>query len=804
MTLNPYDSQLEAVRQSVSELLAAAEPLHWEKFVFHADKLAYAGDWALLTTLVKRLMKDGKAYSHAFIYLLAALKSARGKPGWSEIVEVAELLQQHGEWRLLNELFDVSSRDDLPPRAYELQLMALRGIDGHLSVLRHDDVVGDKYQGKGLAVAIQCAAICSEIGDFGSVLTIPEPLDSPTANELIDWEILKAWAYENSVRPDDAHKAASLFKEIHRRTEELVDSDIDGYQSPHPEARINIAGAQRSMTVVRKFWSKRGYADALSKLRPRGDQPLAEWSDFLSEALKLPEPVRSHPYVGRMVAWGYFQLRQFDSALSEYRNAIRDGYSKYRIQFEQALVLLHMGRVNASIDLYEKALADARDLNTFRRNALLRVALRQLFDDVHQSPELGNISQGYTIPEYFKHEIALALAELTESCPKAAARIEQDFGVMCNYLDEVWPRKDLDSNSSIDSIEWKTTRVVGFPDPGAAWYGLFLPIIEYRGSRFTCTETMLTEGSDERIVTLEPASEQMKSLNRGPAASPSTRILYLSESAIRTLIPLRSELPVELTKSFGATPSDVALCLDKTEALRLSEELAGRSIERAFRRYNKFLNSAKSGPVDKVKIERTRTEVQLAFHAGCTKNTVYQAKLLYLCLSELLEERPANLVRTADDEISRCLPSDDEFHELSAAFKEKALVASLEQSTLVGNATAVSQLADLIIKRGQAVSNITDNSKRTLHAEWAAAELQLICTNSKDALGLQEELKRVQKSSAIYLEKDLRTIALGLDAAFYRSIDFSAMNRPKLDVFAFYKGGKSLDKQSYKWLAVSS
>jgi hypothetical protein len=802
MTLN--DSQLGAIRQSVSESLAATEPLHWEKLIFHADKLAYAGDWPLLTALVKRLAKDGKDYSHAFIYLLAALKSARGKPGWPEIAEVAELLQQRGEWHLLTELFDASSRHDLPPRAHELQLMALRGIDGHLSVLGHDGIVGDKYQGQSFGVSIQCAAICSEIGDFGGVLSMSEPPGTPSANELIDWEVLKAWAYENSVHPHEAHSAASLFKEIQRRTEELTDSDIAGYQSPHPEARLNIAGAQRSMMVVRKLWSKRGYADARSKLRPRDGQPLADWKDFLSEVLKLPESIRRDPYIARMVAWSYFQLRQFDSALSEYRNTIRDGYSKYRIQFEQALVLLHMGRVNASADLYEKALADAKELNAFRRNAVLRVALRQLFDDVHQSPEVVNESYGYTILEYFKREIGLALTELSKHCPEATARIEQDFRLMYNYLNEVWPEKDLDSKPSNDSIEWKATKIVGFPDPGAVSYGLFVPIFEYRGSRFTWTETALGEAADEQIVALEPATAEIKCLDHGPTASPATRILYLSESAIRMLVSSRSELPIEIAKSFPASLSDFAFCLDKTEAVRLSEELAARLIERAFRRYNKFLIAAKLGPIDKVKIEGTRAEVQLAFHAGCRKNTVYQAKLLYLCLSELLQERPANLVRTADDEVSRSLPSDDELHELSVAFKEKASLVPLEQSTLIGNATTVSELADLIIKRAQAVSKITDNGKRTLHAEWAAAELQLICTNSKDALGLQEELKRVQQSSAIYLEKDLRTIALGLDAAFYRSIDFSAMNRPKLDVFAFYKGGKSLDKQSYRWLSVSS
>ena len=693
------------------------------------------------------------------------------------ILTLAKELQKEQDWSQLIDLSQCLIKQKMEyPKLAALYVMALRATSGQLEAMRY---LGDRLSWlTDVTLWVQWAALLSELGDFGAVANLPQPSGYEKRNDTLDVVILLAWAHENLTGLNHTTLCKSLYRQALSDWRNLTEEELKSYVSPHPSARIGPHAGSRNIRDLNILWLQRGYGDAIAASGGEVELARAEWNQVIDRAASLSPEAQLDPYVQRMTAWCHFRLEQYDDALEIYRVAMDWGPAKYRSQFDRALVLFVVGRVSASLDQYEKAIYDLRDLPPINRCGLCRVALHQLATTIFANPELGSHKYALEIAKGLDADLGIVLSILDKTLPARAHSIKGGVESEFNELHSELLIRSIDSRKRIPIIDWSTAKIVGFQDPGSALCGLLSPVVNYEGS---AANALLAEKDESgHVAPLDDMPASIRPVLPTRLPSTTTKILYVSEAAER--IVRKWQLGTSLfdkaawiAKSGGTEELGRAGCIERKIGILELDLMAKELVWKAFSILCGFLSEPEP--------HLGENSALLGFFAAQRQETMYQASLVYLATSQ----EPIDLRLVRFDHLNTLLPSAERLSELSKAFL--ALVRSIPVSALEQlESNSVSALADSVIGRARQISSITDDDERSQEAIWAASEIQLLTAKNRHIAPAQKQLAQIVPRSTIwYLSHTVDTVALAQEPAFYCAMKQSNLSRPAMDVFSYFR-----------------
>jgi tetratricopeptide (TPR) repeat protein len=691
------------------------------------------------------------------------------------ILSLGKELRSENNWRLLIELSEfLLGHGPLLPEMEALYLMALRGTDNQLAAFEY--LAGRDQQMQNLDVRIQWASLLCELGDFKPLLDLSRPADDEEKrDQATDFLILLAWAHENYLEGQHVRRAANFYQRILALLKDRRPDPDDSYISPHPEMKLGQQSTGPKIDELRILWALRGYGNCLAVLPNQIQEAKEQWAAVV--ASRFDSFSQHDPHTQRIVGWCHFRLENYDESLEAYRMAVDSGVSKYRPQLERSLVLFVAGRVSAAVDQLEKALCDLKDLNAVRRCGLSRVALFEFVRALLSNPELAAQRHTQEVITNLHSELDRAVSILHKSLPDHAKRISADTVALIEQLETILPAMSDKRESSVSIINWQAIEIVGFEDPGNAMCGLFSPVVEYQKKRFASVAEISALDGSATLPKLKDEPIKIRSLSKLKLPSPTTRILYLSDASRRIIDKwsIASSLSTHLTWHNAGEEDGILACVESKEGTTFLDQFARELIQKAL--------SILEGSVPEPEAGLAENSALLGFYAAQRPESVYQAALLYYCLSD----QPVDLSIARSDEVTRLIPDPARLSHFSKLFR--TFVKATPRTALVDfKPQTVFGLAKQVIQRAREISSVRDPVRRATEAIWAAAEMQLLLAGAPEMTQLQKHIAdTLPRATMWYLSPNVETVVLAQEPAFYCSMELSGLSKPALDVFSYFK-----------------
>ena len=704
---------------------------------------------------------------------------------YDALVALGKDLERQNAWPYLIGLCEyLIKRDAMPVELHPSYLMALRATNNSLEALKFSE--SHATPSLDAALCLQIASLHSELGAYELIIADRgKRPDQHKDRESVDLLVLQAWAYENCAGRGDASEAYSLYKEIISRLNTQTPEETADYLPPHPEARTG----KHDFTLIRLLWAQRGCGNAVRALARETEPAVNYWANVVSAVDSLDVESQNDPYVQRILAWCHFRLGDYDLALKGYRRTLDSGVAKYRPQLEQAFVLFVIGRVIASLDQLEKAVYDLKDIDPVKRCGFLRSALAQFLCIVSERG-LDTHPDAREIVTILYRELDIALEALSHGIPEHVLQIRRHLQLFIDTLPGGLARHDRTTTQSIQIIKWASVKVVGLEDPLELPCGVFAPVVEYEGRRYACVADLDDSGELSSPARLGAEPANVKRFPPTEFPGPTYRILYLSEPAKEILASFSIPPPLLSIGTWFATEGDdegSVTCVENKVAIQALDHFAVELLTKAFCMMAGMSRASRPHWAD--------TSALLAFCAATRLETIYQAALIYFNLAAV----PVDVRLLRRGRWPTGLPEPEELSWRAKAFG--VLVEKVSYSDAMNlDSNTLSSLAEDIILRGERTSAIKDTQTRAQEAVWAACEAQLLVGSSGLPIAaLQEKLATaISRATMWYLPRNVDTLMLAQEPAFYCAVQGAKLSRPILDVFSYFRAPSIADWKKFE------